>query len=77
MLVLWPAFLAACLLELAVFAVVDPLDLRWAGNALPCSRAAIYTGAFFIFWAAAGAACSLSSLLGMKGEAVNRQADAG
>ena len=77
MLVVWPAFLAACLLELAVFAVVDPFDLRWAGEALTWSRAAVYTAAFFIFWAAASAACSLSSLLGTSAEVVNRRADAG
>ena len=76
MLVVWPAFLAACLLELAVFAVVDPLDLRWAGEALAWSRPAIHTAAFFIFWAAASAACSLSALLGMSADAINRRAEA-
>ena len=63
MVVAWPAFLAACLLELLVFAVVDPLDLRWAGQALGWSRAGVYTGAFFVFWAATIAACALSLLL--------------
>lgn len=77
MLVVWPAFLAACLLELAVFAVVDPLDLRWAGTALTWSRPAVYTAGFFVFWVAASAACSLSSLLGMGADAVNRPTEAG
>ncbi|MGZ5180059.1 MAG: hypothetical protein ACXWC6_03620 [Ramlibacter sp.] len=63
MVVTWPAFLAACLLELFVFAVVDPLDLRWAGHALGWSRADVYTAAFFVFWAAAIVACALSLLL--------------
>jgi hypothetical protein len=65
MVVAWPAFLAACLLELLVFAVVDPLDLRWAGQSLAWSRADVYTAAFFVFWAAACAGCGLSSFLGV------------
>jgi len=28
MVVAWPAFMAACLLELVVFAFADPLELR-------------------------------------------------
>ncbi|MFD0667146.1 hypothetical protein ACT80S_05475 [Ramlibacter sp. MAHUQ-53] len=52
MAVAWPAFLAACLLEAAVFAVVDPLDLSWAGDPLGWSRQAVYTVGFFVFWAA-------------------------
>lgn len=63
MVVAWPAFLAACLLEMLVFAVVDPLDLRWAGQALGWSRPDVYTAAFFAFWMAASAGCALSSVL--------------
>lgn len=50
MAVAWPAFLGACLLEAAVFAVVDPLELSWAGGPLGWSRQAVYTAAFFLFW---------------------------
>ena len=53
MAVAWPAFLAACLLEAVVFAVVDPLDLSWGDGPLGWSRQAVYTVAFFIFWVAA------------------------
>jgi hypothetical protein len=53
MAVAWPAFLAACLLEAVVFAVVDPLDLSWGDGPLGWSRQAVYTVAFFIFWAVA------------------------
>ncbi len=52
MAVAWPAFLAACLLEAVVFAVVDPLELSWGDGPLGWSRQAVYTVAFFIFWAA-------------------------
>ena len=73
MVVLWPAFLAACMLELLVFAVVDPLDLHWAGQALAWSRPAVYTAGFFVFWAAAIVACALSSLLGMAETDISRR----
>jgi hypothetical protein len=52
--VLWPAFLAACALELVVFAVVDPTELEWAGHPLALTRAGVYTLSFFVFWAISG-----------------------
>jgi hypothetical protein len=48
--VAWPAFMGACLLELVVFAVVDPLEMEWSGHALGLSRQTVYTLAFFVFW---------------------------
>ena len=68
----WPAFLAACVLELLVFAVVDPLELQWSGHALGWSRQSVYTFAFFAFWAVTMGACALSTLLRMAPEEVNR-----
>ena len=60
----WPAFLGAGLLEMAVFALVDPQSLRTLGGvALPLSPTAIYSMAFFVFWAVTAAACALSLLL--------------
>jgi hypothetical protein len=61
MTVLWPAFLAACVLEAVVFAVVDPHELTWAGGPLGWSRQAVYTASFFLFWAV----CLASSLLAL------------
>lgn len=61
MAVAWPAFLAACLLEALVFAVVDPLELSWGDGPLGWSRQAVYTVAFFIFWGA-GLLSSLTAL---------------
>jgi hypothetical protein len=49
--VVWPAFLAACALELVVFAVVDPSELQWSAHALALTRPAVYTLSFFVFWA--------------------------
>ncbi len=50
MTVVWPAFLGACVLEAAVFALVDPHELSWGGDPLGWSRQAVYTAAFFLFW---------------------------
>ncbi len=61
--VVWPAFLAACLLELVVFAVVDPTALTAAERPLALSAQGIYTLAFFVFWAISGAASALTMML--------------
>jgi hypothetical protein len=50
MVVAWPAFLAACVLEAAVFALVDPHELSWGDGPLGWSRQAVYTASFFLFW---------------------------
>lgn len=42
----WPAFLIAGVLEMLVFAMVDPNDLHWFGRPVEWSRQAIYTVAF-------------------------------
>jgi hypothetical protein len=59
----WPAFLAACVLEVLVFALVDPGDLAWSGRALGWSRQGVYSAAFFAFWGVALGACWLTALL--------------
>lgn len=57
----WPSFLVAAVLEMMVFAVVDPEALHgFGGEQLDLSRPAIYTLAFFLFWAAAAASAALS-----------------
>lgn len=67
----WPAFLAACALELLVFAFVDPQELQWSGHALGWSRQAVYTLGFFAFWLVAMGACALTTLLRMAPEQLN------
>ena len=62
--ILWPAFLMAGVLEVLVFALVDPSDLQWPGGApIEASRQAIYTLGFLAFWAVTAAACSITALL--------------
>ena len=48
---IWPAFLMAGLMEVLVFAMVDPQDLHWFGQPVALSAQAVYTLAFFAFWA--------------------------
>jgi hypothetical protein len=63
----WPAFLAACVLELLVFALVDPLELHWAGHHLGWSRQAVYAAGFFLFWSVCTGACALSTAMSPAG----------
>ena len=72
MCITWPAFLVAGLLEVLVFAFVDPQDLHWFGQDLDLSRQAIYTLAFFAFWALAMVSSALTALLGLSSAEVNR-----
>lgn len=68
----WPAFLMAGILEMLVFALVDPQDLQWLGQPLGLSRAGVYTLAFFVFWVITLASSALTTLLAMSPFEVNR-----
>lgn len=70
--IVWPAFLMAGVLEVLVFAMVDPQDVHWFGTPLEWSRQAIYSAAFFVFWAATAVSGALTTLLAMSPFEVNR-----
>ena len=70
--IMWLAFLVAGLLEVLVFAMVDPQDLHWFGQPVELSRQGVYTLAFFAFWAIAMLASGLTTLLSMSPFEVNR-----
>jgi hypothetical protein len=72
MVVAWPAFMAACALELVVFAFVDPADLHFGGQPLAWSRQGVYTAAFFAFWVVSFVACAFTTLLRMTPAEVNQ-----
>jgi hypothetical protein len=60
----WPAFLVAGLLEMLVFAMVDPQDLHGlGGQAIEMSRLGLYTLAFFAFWGLTMLSSALTLLL--------------
>lgn len=68
----WPAFLLAGVIEVLVFALVDPQDLQWFGHPLALSREGVYTLAFFAFWLLTMASSALTTLLSMSPFEVNR-----
>lgn len=73
--ILWPAFLMAGVLEVLVFAVVDPQDMHWFGGApMDLSRMAVYTLTFLIFWAAIAFSGALTALLTASAEEINTRA---
>jgi hypothetical protein len=59
----WPAFLAAGALEMLVFSTIDPHDIHWLGQPVQWSREAVYTLAFFMFWAVTAASSALTMML--------------
>lgn len=71
--ILWPAFGAAGVLEMLVFAVIDPADLHWFGGApIGWSTQAVYSVTFLMFWVAVATAGAVSALLSVESDAVNR-----
>ena len=70
--IFWPAFVVAAVLEMLVFATVDPADVHWFGRPLEYSRTVLYSLAFFFFWAAAAASSALTTLLSRSPYEVNR-----
>lgn len=69
----WPAFLVAAVLEVMVFAVLDPDTLRLFGERAGWSREAVYTVTFFIFWVMMMASSALTTLLALSPFELNRQ----
>ena len=64
LLILWPAFLMAGVLEALVFVVVDPESFRWFGGpALDWPVMAVYSVTFLIFWGVIAVAGALTQLL--------------
>ena len=59
----WPAFLVAGVLEMLVFAMVDPQDLHWFGQPVPLSRQGVYTLSFFVFWGITMLSSGLTTML--------------
>jgi hypothetical protein len=64
LLILWPAFLMAGVLEMLVFVVVDPDSLHWFGvEPLQWTRNAVYSVTFFIFWFVISTSAAITHLL--------------
>ena len=75
MFMLWPSFLVAGALEVLVFTLVDPQALHGQGGVpLGLSDSAVYSLAFFAFWAISAAAASMSQLLERERDDINTPA---
>jgi hypothetical protein len=68
----WPAFLMAGVLEMVIFAMVDPQNLHWFGHPMELSREGVYTLAFFVFWGITMVSSGLTTLLAKSPFDVNR-----
>lgn len=69
--IVWPAFLAAGVMEMLVFAAFDPQDMQWLGQGVELSRTSICSLAFLAFWAVFMAAGYMTMLLSVPGDEVN------
>ncbi len=69
--IVWPAFLTAAVLEMIVFAFIDPSELHLFGSKLALSREAIYTLAFLLFWVVTMGSSALTALLSMSPLEIN------
>ena len=67
--ILWPAFLMAGVLEVLVFALVNPQQLHLGGDPMPLSAQAVYTISFFVFWAVIATSAAISRWLEGEGAA--------
>lgn len=70
-LVLWPSFLAACTLEVLIFALVDPGEIHWPSELGNPSRQSVYTVAFFAFWLITMVSSRLVLWMTVSGQDVN------
>lgn len=62
--VLWPAFVMAGVMEMLVFAVVDPADLHWFGGAaFDWPLTTTYSVSFLIFWAVIATSAAITAWL--------------
>ena len=71
--ILWPAFLAAGLMEMLVFGIVDPQDIQWLAQfEHEVSRKTFYALSFFAFWALTMVSSGLTTLLSMSPFVINQ-----
>lgn len=67
MIVLWPAFLMACISSGVIFSLVDPEELVLLDHHIHLSSLGFYTLGFLVFWFLGAVASSLTVLLMLTG----------
>ena len=64
LLILWPAFLMAGVLDALIFVIIDPSTLHWfGGEPFGGSASAVYSIAFLVFWSVIATAGAITHLL--------------
>ena len=58
--VLWPAFFAACGLAIVTFAALDPQEVDLFGLGFEIDPISTYSIAFLAYWAICGGACMVT-----------------
>ncbi|GLR13366.1 hypothetical protein QWZ03_10885 [Chitinimonas viridis] len=71
-LVLWPSFLVAGIVNSLFFTLFDPLEMTMAGEPLFDSRVLAYSVGFFVCWLFAGLSSGLTLFFERDREQVNR-----
>ena len=66
MVVLWPAFLTACVMTGLFFSLVDPMELIILDERVKLHIMGVYTIGFFTFWLLGVLSSSLTALLMLK-----------
>ena len=66
--ILWPAFLVAAVMEVLLFSIVDPVEIRWFGRLIGWSPVAICSVAFLVLWLLVASAGALTVLLRLTAE---------
>ena len=71
--ILWPSFIVGGLAEALFFTAFDPRDMMLFGDPITWSREAVYSVAFFVFWAVSAVGAALALLLVRTPEQLNRE----
>lgn len=68
--VLWPSFLVAGVTSAIIFALIDPIDIKFFGFA-SASRMTVYALGFFLLWLMAALSSAYTLRLSPKGKIVD------
>lgn len=66
--VLWPSFLGACVLEMLIFAFINPADLSITHAPQNWSATGVYSVSFFVLWVVTLACSATTAWLSTLGE---------
>ncbi len=71
MVVLWPAFLMACISSGVIFSLIDPEEMVLLDHRIHLSSIGFYTLGFLVFWLLGSVASGITVLLMLTGRRVD------